>query len=46
MLIVKKDYDKKSFTFDAIYPETASQQDVFDTSSKHIIDVNILCIYI
>lgn len=46
MLIVKKDYDQKSFTFDAIYPETASQQDVFDTSSKHIIDVNILYTYI
>ena len=37
-LTVKKDYDKKTFTFDKIYPLTSIQEDVFEYSGKRVVE--------
>lgn len=40
--IVKKDYDKKTFTYDKIYPMSSNQAEVFENSSKKVVEVNYL----
>jgi len=37
-MTVKKDYDKKTFTFDKIYPLTSVQEEVFESSGKRVVE--------
>lgn len=39
---VKKDYDKKTFSFDSCLQPNISQKEVFDKTSKGVVDVSFI----
>ena len=38
MLIVRREYDKKTFSYDCIFPENSTQKDIFSTAAKGVIE--------
>lgn len=38
-LLFKRDLDTKPFTFDRIFPINSTQEDIFNSSAKGVIDV-------
>lgn len=38
-LIVKKEYEKKNFSFDTIFPTNAKQKELFERTARQVIDV-------
>ena len=43
---MKKDYEKKNFTFDKIYPINSNQEEIFNISGKSVVDVSLFHINI
>ena len=41
---MKKDYEKKNFTFDKIYPINSNQEEIFNISGKAVVDVSLFLI--
>lgn len=39
-LIVKREYDKKNFSYDTIFPMNSTQAQIFNTAAKGVVDVN------
>lgn len=37
-VVIKKDFDNKTFTYDGIFTQSSSQNDIFDTTSQEVID--------
>jgi uncharacterized SAM-dependent methyltransferase len=40
-LLVKKDYDKKNFNYDCIFPINSQQSDMYEKAAKSVVEVSI-----
>lgn len=38
-IVVKKEFEKKNFSFDTIFPQNIPQKDIFEKTSKSVVDV-------